>query len=728
MGVFNFFVQNEYTGTRPIAPTPTIEPVIYPTNPPYILPPPRPQPPLRMPIPLINVAGQTRLTNGSLISPNYKQNETGWAVDAEGNAEFNSGVFRGRFEIGGTTITITTDDDIQENLNLISTQGGGTLFLQPGTYQLTADISIPSGVTLQGVSRDEVILDCDGTYAVKIAGTNVYSTGTVTINNGATTLEGVGTTWTAGMVGRYVLLDGLWYEITARTDNDTITIETYQGVNLATSAYVIADTNFTAQLNKVTVTGATGSGVVVQYSMESTLFDIVVYGCGTGIDMDYVTFPILQTTSNENGVNLNMNFVEGFKIDFSEFNFSTTGAGVIMTDTKNATFFDSSANDNTGDGINLTNCDLIAFISFDNSGNGGQGTELVSGCDGNTFSDGSFDDNTSDGLKITATSDRNTVVAMEITGNGGYGINIAASTCDNNQIIAPAFDTNSSGNINDSGTNTFVSPETSVSYIAGHAITAGNAVYISNGTIGLKAIITNSSDSGLQNMGTLGEEQIAQSVVPTTTIYIKQIKIKMQKQDTPTDDVQVQIQSDSSDAPSGTVIATSDAQDVQASAVYTFTFSTAQQLTASTKYWFVVQRTGALGDTHYYKIAYGDNFIYAPGHKESLNDGVWSEDASPDVDIYFDLYELLPSGYVGKAEADVTGRYENFIGFASETVATNASVKVKLSGEISGLSGLTVGQLYLSDTAGAVSSSAGTNSRKVGIALSTTKLIITNIW
>lgn len=293
--------------------------------------------------PFFERAGQTLFSRGEFVSPNFKKGVMGWMIDQFGNAEFNNGIFRGRFEVGGTTITISSDDDIQENLDIINSEGGGTLYLQPGTYTLTSDISIPGGVTLEGVSRDGVIIDCNTSFAVKIAGTNVYSTGTVTINNGDTTLEGAGTTWTAAMVGRYVLLDGLWYEITARTDNDTLTIEEYHGDNLAGSTYVIADTNFTSAINKITVTNATGSGIVVQYAMEPSIFDCVIYGCGTGIEMDYVTFPIVRVTSNENGVNLNMNSVEGFYIDYSEFSFSTTGAGVVMTNqSRNATFFNST--------------------------------------------------------------------------------------------------------------------------------------------------------------------------------------------------------------------------------------------------------------------------------------------------------------------------------------------------------------------------------------------------
>jgi hypothetical protein len=94
-------------------------------------------------------------------------------------------------------------------------------------------------------------------------------------------------------------------------------------------------------------------------------------------------------------------------------------------------------------------------------------------------------DNTSDGIKLTATNDRNTIVGVSIANNGGYGINIAASTCDNNQIIAPAFDTNASGDINDSGTNTVILPNVP-SFIAEENLTLGNFVGVSNLVTGKK--------------------------------------------------------------------------------------------------------------------------------------------------------------------------------------------------------------------------------------------------
>lgn len=399
--------------------------------------------------------------SSDIRSRNYVKGESGWSINSNGNAEFQDGVFRGNFEIGGTQITIDNTEDVQATIDAVSAAGGGTVYLQPGTYTLTTDLTIPSGVTLEGVSRDTVIIDCNSSYSVVITGTNAYSTGTVTINTGDTTVTGSGTTWTAGMVGRYIYLDGNWYEITARSSNTSITIGTaFGGENLSGASYVLADVNFTATLRRLTITGATGAGVECIYAMEPKFDDLIITGNGTGMDLDYVVFPYIFSTANENGVNLDFNYVAGFKVDFSDFSGSTTGAGVVMTNSGDATFFDSAVTSNTGDGINLTGCSNIAFISVDVWNNGGQGIELVSGNNDIQFIAVTSHSNTSDGYKLTATSDRITISNCSIHDNGGYGVNIAASTCDNNYIVAPAFDNNTSGNISNSGTNTVIIKET----------------------------------------------------------------------------------------------------------------------------------------------------------------------------------------------------------------------------------------------------------------------------
>lgn len=72
---------------------------------------------------------------------------------------------------------------------------------------------------------------------------------------------------------------------------------------------------------------------------------------------------------------------------------------------------------------------------------------------------------------------------------------------------------------------------------------------------------------------------------------------------------------------------------------------------------------------------------------------------------------------------------DGFIGFANAAGTINTLGNIIVAGDSDVMTGLTAGvRYYLSDTAGAVSTTAGTVSRKVGIAASSTDMIISNIW
>jgi hypothetical protein len=83
----------------------------------------------------------------------------------------------------------------------------------------------------------------------------------------------------------------------------------------------------------------------------------------------------------------------------------------------------------------------------------------------------------------------------------------------------------------------------------------------------------------------------------------------------------------------------------------------------------------------------------------------------------------LSTGKVMKASASAWAYRINFIGFAIGASTLNNPIEVNVSHIISEKTGLTSGATYyLSDTNGAISTSAGTISRKIGIATSTTRI------
>ena len=69
--------------------------------------------------------------------------------------------------------------------------------------------------------------------------------------------------------------------------------------------------------------------------------------------------------------------------------------------------------------------------------------------------------------------------------------------------------------------------------------------------------------------------------------------------------------------------------------------------------------------------------------------------------------------------------YKKFLGFATTGGTAGQSITVQASGLVTGLTGLTPDTIYyLNDTAGTIGTSAGTNTKFVGIALSSTTLLL----
>lgn len=89
------------------------------------------------------------------------------------------------------------------------------------------------------------------------------------------------------------------------------------------------------------------------------------------------------------------------------------------------------------------------------------------------------------------------------------------------------------------------------------------------------------------------------------------------------------------------------------------------------------------------------------------------------------LYIKASDQKAWKTDSDDVNTTNAFIGFALEAGNADESKLVQLNGIVTGLSGLTAGaDYYIGSTVGAIQTTAGTNALKVGIALSTTTLLI----
>jgi hypothetical protein len=74
-----------------------------------------------------------------------------------------------------------------------------------------------------------------------------YTTGTISLTNGSTTVTGSGTTFTSAMVGRWLNVtspsgDGNWYEISTFSSTTVITLKkTYQGSTVSGASFTIGE-------------------------------------------------------------------------------------------------------------------------------------------------------------------------------------------------------------------------------------------------------------------------------------------------------------------------------------------------------------------------------------------------------------------------------------------------------------------------------------------------------
>jgi hypothetical protein len=353
--------------------------------------------------------------------------------------------------------------DIQEAIDAAHEAGGGKVLLLNGRFYPTSDITLYSGIYLEGQTAQSTIIDFGGqAYGIKAVGSDAYSAGTITVVNGSASVTGAGTSWTTAMIGRSILLSGIWYPILdVNAGTQTITIAApYTDANLTTATYIIATTIDDVNLSNFTVTNSTASALKVQYGNFGNLDGIIATSSLVGIefrDSSTYSFGISSIDGFYNHTNFiwdNCHYV------------TTTAAGSIATlsgngweisNCTNSAINDSFILASVGDGIQITNCDIVLFKGVTSKGNGGKGINLISGNNQVQFVSVNSQNNVSDGIKLTATSDNCQMSNCQLFDNGGYGINIAAANCNNNFLNWNQYSGNAAGPYKDGGTDTSIS-------------------------------------------------------------------------------------------------------------------------------------------------------------------------------------------------------------------------------------------------------------------------------
>lgn len=264
-------------------------------------------------------------------------------------------------------------------------------------------------------------------------------------------------------------------------------------------------------------------------------------------------------------------------------------------------------------------------------------------------------------------------------------------------------------------------------FTANRAISAGNAVMIGNGTDDYKEAAQETDDATAYTV--TNTAWVAQTFTTSNrAVSIKSVTMNGNQNDGGgADTVTVSIRATATGVPTGADLE-SETKTFQTPAGQqdnTVTFDTPIPVDANTVYSIILRTTGGTNFNWIRK----DSSVYAGGQAAtSANSGsTWTGVGTKDMRFYVNEIETL-SGKIDKATALAAGDLvNNFIGFAIDAITAGSTGAIIISGSDNNQTGLTTGQYYyLSDTPGAISTSVGSVSKKIGLSLSATEILILN--
>jgi hypothetical protein len=349
-----------------------------------------------------------------------------------------------------------TSADLSAMISPNSISGGGTITLQQETYSPTGSLSLQSNVILQGQSRDGSIIDFgSNAYSLKLYGSNIYNTGTVSVTNGTTTVTGSGTAWNSSMVGKKIFLNDTYYTVASVSSLTSLDTDSdYSGANLSGAVYSIADVIENFRIQNITVQNSSGVGIDISNALQFFVEDCNVYSCGTGIKTVNVNNCLINDGNlDSNTVNISM--TDSYAWTFQDTGLSnSTGDSMTLLRCGNSVYIDNGTNNCGGNGVTLTSCKDISFALSTFSFNGGDGLEFISGNSDIQISSNSIYSNQSDGITLAASTLRTIINNNTIRGNTSYGITVADATMVDTLIVGNIFSSNGTSAVTDSGTTT----------------------------------------------------------------------------------------------------------------------------------------------------------------------------------------------------------------------------------------------------------------------------------
>lgn len=219
--------------------------------------------------------------------------------------------------------------------------------------------------------------------------------------------------------------------------------------------------------------------------------------------------------------------------------------------------------------------------------------------------------------------------------------------------------------------------------------------------------------------GTAGEAA-SKFTISSPGASITTVLIYLKKQASPADNVVCTIVADNAGDPTGasqgTVSVAASSISTSVSAV-TFTFGSPVVLSAGT-YWVVCSRSGARDTTNHVLLA--NDGASANTSNKANNSGAWVNSSN-----FSFVVERIDgtAGQIVKANA-TTSDVAAVIGIATASISAGNSGSVQVQNVVTGLSGLSSGKRYYLTDASGISTTVGTYNTQVGIAISTTELLI----
>jgi hypothetical protein len=345
--------------------------------------------------------------------------------------------------------------DIQTAIDYVERLGGGTVFIKVGTYYPDSNIILKGDVVLQGESATNVIIDFGGTTNQIIAeGENAYTTGTVSVDNGSTTVTGSGTSWTTDMEGQWLILDGLAFIVDSVTSATELEIDMpYDTSPVVNGPYAICDPIDDVDIRNFTVTGSTNSdgAVFLRYVTFGTQDTITVFDCTKGLGFEHCV-SIINSSCTALYCDVGIHVLNSGTWTLVDWFVYGCDVGALLERMRGGSIGNFGVFACTT-GISLTDCDDLGLTNFAVYSNTGIGIEVIDSYFIEIIS-GNIRHNGGDGIKFTSGVDRLGVGFVSFYDNGGYGMNVANANCNKNTITNCFFLDNSSGTINDVGTAT----------------------------------------------------------------------------------------------------------------------------------------------------------------------------------------------------------------------------------------------------------------------------------